>query len=244
MQKKQTDLKVNSSMILVVEDQSSIADTIALYLQNDGFKFKICTTAEQALLVLKNQHIDLMLLDIMLPGKSGLWLLQQNLNLLPIIMLTAKSTEDDIIAGLDLGAVDYITKPFKPREMIARVKTQLRQSQKNKNQPINPIQTVQIGQLKLDEKAMQVYLDGRLMKLTKTEYDLLYCLMKRPNTVITRSQLITQVFGHLYDGNERTIDTHLYNLRKKIEMIPQRPEYIHTIHGIGFKFQYLQSMKS
>ena len=231
--------------VLVVEDEVSITETICLYLANADLQYKVCSHAEQARILIMNHSIDLVLLDIMLPGKDGFWLLKEiqllktDQNIPPVIMLTAKSTEDDIIKGLELGAIDYITKPFKPRELIARVNTQLRQKMNDKDNE-NKV----FGQLQINESSMQVYLSGSLLKLTKTEYDLLYCLMKHPNTVMTRSQLISHVFGHLYNGNDRNLDTHLYNIRKKIEKIPQRPEYIHTIHGIGFKFHYLNSIQS
>jgi len=229
----------NNTMVLVVEDNRSIAKTIGLYLQDAGIPFKHCVTAEQAHLLLFNDTVNMVLLDIMLTGQDGFWLLDQisQHHPIPVIMLTARSTEDDIIAGLEHGAIDYITKPFQPRELIARVKTHLRYAQRTvqANQ-----KTLKVGNISIQTESMQAYRQNQALKLTKTEYDLLYSLMSRAGMVTTRSQLIEQVFGYQYEGSDRSIDTHLYNLRKKVEHTPQRPEYIHTIHGIGFRFEYRQ----
>ena len=229
----------SDTLVLVVEDNRSIAKTIGLYLQDAGIPFKHCITAEQAHLWLFNNPVSLVLLDIMLPGQDGFWLLDQigQHHPMPVIMLTARSTEDDIIAGLEHGAIDYITKPFQPRQLIARVKTHLRYAQRTAqaNQKV-----LKVANISLQTESMQAYRNGQELKLTKTEYDLLYSLMSRTGMVTTRSQLIQQVFGYQYEGNDRSMDTHLYNLRKKIEHTPQRPEYIHTIHGIGFRFEYRQ----
>lgn len=234
-----------SPKVLVVEDHISIAQTIELYLNKSGIFTVHCSDGEQAIEAIKKQSFDLILLDIMLPGQDGFAVcrkIRENMAM-PVLMLTAKSTEDDIIDGLELGADDYITKPFKPRELVARVKSHLRRYFENKTKKsCSNKNSFTCKHIHLNISSRELYVNNILTKLTKSEFLLLVSLMRRQGSVFTRNQLIESAFGYDYEGSTRTLDTHLYNLRKKIEVTSHKCEFIHTEHGVGYRFEYIKTI--
>ncbi len=218
--------------ILVVEDEKKISDVVKLYLEREGFFPLVAGSAEEAMHHLK-QPPDLVVLDLMLPGIQGeelCGMIRQNSNV-PIIMLTAKTGEDDIIKGLSLGADDYVQKPFSPGELLARIKAQLRRHKR----PYTRM-SFNKGSLTIDVLKREVARDGQLLTLTPTEFGILVSLCERPGMVLSRLQLVNMVQGYDFEGYERTIDAHVKNLRQKIEDDPRNPTFIKTIYGIGYKF--------
>jgi DNA-binding response OmpR family regulator len=202
--------------ILVVDDDRKTVDLIRLYLERE-------------------QHQVLIILDWMLPKVDGLdicRILRAESNV-PIIMLTARATEEDKLLGLDLGADDYITKPFSPRELVARVRVVLRRS----TQEDEPAPPLHIGELAIDFAAHEVWRGGEIVRLTPKEFKLLETLAREPGRAFGRAELVNRVFGLDYEGFERTIDVHLMNLRKKIEVDPNHPAYLLTVYGVGYKFR-------
>ncbi|MCL4254692.1 MAG: response regulator transcription factor, partial [Anaerolineae bacterium] len=186
--------------------------------------------------IINSETIALVVLDLMLPDRDG-WDITRTIRNhsrhanLPIIMLTARIGDSDKLLGLELGADDYITKPFNPQEVVARVKTVLRRANPN------PIHILKIGELELNIDSKQVLLDGQKLDLTPTEYAILHTLMQHPNYVFTRSELITRSLGYEYESIERTLDSHIRNLRKKIEPETGNPRYIQTVYGFGYKME-------
>lgn len=214
--------------ILVVEDELKIAEVIVSYLENSGYKAVVAATGEEALEKVSKCHPILVILDLMLPGISGEQVCEtiRLSSSVPIIMLTAKSDEEQIIKGLVIGADDYVTKPFSPRQLIARVETVLRRTVK---QPISE------GLILLSDKH-EVLNNGESVNLTPIEFRLLETLMKHPDKTYTREELVVLVFGADYDGYDRTVDTHIKNIRQKIEVDPKNPLRILTVHGIGYRY--------
>ncbi len=220
------------STILVVEDEKKISDIVKLYLEREGFRPLIAGSAEEALRHLK-QNPDLVILDLMLPGIQGedlCAMIRQNSDI-PVIMLTAKTGEDDIIKGLSLGADDYVTKPFSPGELLARIKAQLRRHKR----PYTRM-SFNKGSLVIDVLKREVVRDGQALTLTPSEFGILVSLSERPGRVLSRLQLVNMVQGYDFEGYERTIDAHVKNLRQKIEDDPRNPIFIKTIYGVGYKF--------
>lgn len=218
--------------ILLVEDEKKIADITRAYLERDGFQVTHALTGEQAVSLLKNPY-DLIILDLMLPDYEGeeiCSLIREDSDV-PIIMLTAKSSEDDRVKGLGIGADDYVVKPFSPRELIARVNALLRRTKKDQK-------TIGFsgGALLIDVKRHEVMLHGNPVTLTPTEFRILQVLSERPGQVMSRHQLVNAVQGYDFEGYERTIDAHIKNLRQKIEPDPRKPAFIKTIYGLGYKF--------
>lgn len=214
--------------ILVVEDELKIAEVIVSYLENSGYKAVVAATGEEALEKVSKCHPILVILDLMLPGISGEQVCEtiRMSSSVPIIMLTAKSDEEQIIKGLAIGADDYVTKPFSPRQLIARVETVLRRTVK---QPVSE------GLILLSDKH-EVLNNGECVNLTPIEFRLLETLMKHPDKTYTREELVVLVFGADYDGYDRTVDTHIKNIRQKIEVDPKNPLRILTVHGIGYRY--------
>jgi DNA-binding response OmpR family regulator len=203
------------------------------YLDREGFTVSVAPTGQQALELIK-RGFDLIILDLMLPDMEGETLcgtIRQSSDL-PIIILTAKGTEDERVRGLGLGADDYVVKPFSPRELVARVKAHLRRSQRKENQ----ILSFNRGDLKISIPSMEVRRKDALVSLTKTEFKILLYLAQRPQVVVSRLQLINNVLGYEFEGYERVIDAHIKNIRHKIEKDPQKPVYVGTIYGVGYKF--------
>jgi DNA-binding response OmpR family regulator len=220
--------------ILVVDDDRKIVDLIRLYLEKDGYRVLVAYDGRQALELAHQREPDLVVLDLMLPEVSGLDVcrtLRAETNV-PIIMLTARTTEEDKLLGLGLGADDYVTKPFSPRELLARVRAVLRRAgEKDDDQPAE----AQVGELLADFHRHQVRVGGRSVSVTPTEFRLLETLIRDPGRVFSRLELVARVYGPDYEGLERTVDEHVLNLRKKIESDPKKPNYILTVFGVGYK---------
>ena len=224
--------------ILVVDDDREILRLLRGYLEQAGFVVSVADDGVSALAVLRDLHPDLLLLDLMLPDMDG-WEVTRRIRsdgvlaATPIIMITARVEDTDKILGLELGADDYVTKPFNPREVLARVRALLRRQQRT--QEMAPVQAIQIGALRLDPARYEVTLDGAPLEMTRTEFNLLHALMKNPGYVFTRSELIESALGYTYESIERTLDSHIKNLRRKIGDNPKEPRYIHTVYGVGYR---------
>jgi DNA-binding response OmpR family regulator len=224
-------------MILVVDDDPKTVEIIRLRLESDGFQVSSAGDGHSALDRIRRESPDLVVLDLMLPRIEGFDLchiVRTELgSVVPIIMLSARSTEDDKLTGLELGADDYLTKPFSPRELSARISAVLRRAT---NQAPSQASTLNSGDLVVDPKRFEATLAGQPIRLTPTELSLLATLMAEPQRAFTRAQLLDRVFGYAYDGLERTIDVHITNLRKKIEANPGQPRYVKTVYGVGYRF--------
>lgn len=219
--------------ILVVDDEPQIVDLLRSYLRRDGFDVDDAGDGEAGLAACAHLRPDLVILDLMLPKVDGREVCRRirETSHTPIIMLTARDEETDKLLGLELGADDYITKPFSPREVVARVRAVLRRGSRE------TVEMVRAGDLVIDLRAHEVSLEGRRVDLTPTEFRLLETLASHPNQVFTRMQLIDRVQGHAFEGYERTVDAHIKNLRGKVELDPKNPRYILTVYGVGYKFQ-------
>ena len=224
-----------SRKILVVDDDRKTVDLLRLYLEKDGYQVLAAHDGRQALDLARQRHPDLIVLDLMLPTVDGLDVCRilRAESHTPIIMLTAKSTEDDKLLGLDLGADDYLTKPFSPREVVARVRVVLRRAGAQREQ--EP-ESIRFRDLMVDLVGHTARLRGEQLRLTPKEFKLLETLLRQPGRAWSRLELLELVFGFNYQGLERTVDVHVMNLRKKIERDPARPEYIETVYGVGYKF--------
>lgn len=220
--------------ILVVDDEEMILRTVRAYLDREGFKTYTATDGEEALRAFEEKGPDLIVLDLMLPKLNGIEVTKRirAKSSVPIIMLTAKAAEADRIVGLELGADDYVVKPFSPRELVARVRAVLRRIEGE----ASATERIAVGELEIDLKTREVKVNGREVELTPTEFDLLAFLARHPGHVFTRLQLLREVQGYTYDVFARTIDTHVKNLRRKIEEDPKEPRYILTVHGVGYRF--------
>jgi DNA-binding response OmpR family regulator len=226
-----------ASRILVVDDERIVTEVVERYLQLEGYEVRVAKDGKQALEIAGQWHPDLIVLDLMLPEVDGLEVCRR-LNRdspLPIIMLTAKGEETDRIIGLELGADDYIVKPFSPRELVARVKSVLRRTAHDINQKTDRI--LKYGDLVIDPMSRETTLKGDLVNLTAKEFDLLYFLASHPNEVYTREQLMNHVWDYSYSAEYGTITVHIRRLRAKIETDPFKPHYIKTLWGVGYKFE-------
>lgn len=222
--------------VLVVDDDAKTVELVKLYLNRDGYKVLVAYDGIEALRLARESHPDLVVLDLMLPGCDGLEVCRtlRNESDVPIIMLTARTTEDDKLAGLDLGADDYMTKPFSPKELAARVRAVLRRLPEETLQR-GPIE-INHGELTLNFLKHEASLAGRLLRLTSIEFKLLGVLAREPGRVFSRGQLVEKVLGYDFDGFDRTMDVHILNLRRKLEPDPGHPKYIQTVYGAGYKF--------
>ncbi|MBN1859237.1 response regulator transcription factor [Candidatus Bipolaricaulota bacterium] len=220
--------------VLIVDDEEMIVRTVKAYLDREGFKTYTAGDGEEALRSFEEKGPDLIVLDLMLPKLSGLEVTRRirSTSRVPIIMLTAKAAEADRVVGLELGADDYVVKPFSPRELVARIRAVLRRLDGAGAEE----EKIVIGSLLIDLKTREVRVDERLVELTPTEFDLLAYLARHPGQVFTRLQLLREVQGYTYDAFARTIDTHVKNLRRKIEPDPKQPHFIQTVHGVGYRF--------
>jgi DNA-binding response OmpR family regulator len=223
--------------ILVVDDDPKAVALVKLYLENDGHKVFCAYDGVEALRLARETRPNLIVLDLMLPGIDGLTVCRslRGESDVPIIMLTAKTTEDDRLTGLDLGADDYVTKPFSPRELAARVRAVLRRTADEALQR-GPSE-VTYGDLRVDFPGHTVTVADRAIDLTPTEFRLLGTLAREPGRVFSREELIQKAFGYDFEGFDRTIDVHILNLRRKIEADPARPRYIKTVYSAGYKFE-------
>lgn len=221
--------------ILVVDDDKKIVDLVSLYLKRDGYGVLTAYDGQAALDVARRKHPDLIVLDLLLPELDGtdVCRLLRAESRVPIIMLTARSTDGDKLLGLDLGADDYITKPFNPRELVARVRAVLRRATPDEE----PAADLQFGDLTISFVRHEVLLRGRSVNLTRTEFRLLEALAREPGRAFSRAELLDRAFGYDYEGVERTVDVHIMNLRRKIEPEVGRPHYIATVPGVGYRFE-------
>ncbi len=218
--------------ILVVDDDARTVDLLKLYLNRDGYRVLTACDGIEALQLARERHPDLIVLDLMLPGVDGLEICRvlRNESDVPIIMLTARTTDQDKLKGLDLGADDYVTKPFSPRELAARVRTVLRRLPGERGPD-----EIACGDLVVNFRKHEAFLAGAPLNLTMAEIKLLGVLVKEPGRVFSRAQLVEKAFGNDFEGFDRTIDVHILNLRRKLEPDPKHPTYIRTVYGAGYK---------
>jgi DNA-binding response OmpR family regulator len=219
--------------IVVIEDDAVVSDTLALYLQQAGFDVITAGDGSTGLRRASAADVSLVVLDLMIPGLAGLEVCRRlrATSTVPIVMLTARASEDDRLAGFDAGADDYVPKPFSPREVVARVQALLRRTGAAPSAPPSP---VAVGDLEIDLWARQARVAGRAVALTATEFRLLAALARHPGRVFTREELVARAFGPDYEGLDRTVDAHITNLRRKLE--PGRePRYVLTTHGLGYR---------
>jgi DNA-binding response OmpR family regulator len=222
--------------ILVVDDDAKTVELVKLYLNRDGYKVFIAYDGGEALRVARENHPDLIVLDLMLPGIDGLEVCRtlRDESDVPVIMLTAKTTEQDKLTGLNLGADDYMTKPFSPKELAARVRAVLRRLPQEKFQR-GPAE-IKYGELVVNFLKQEALLAGKSLGLTPIEFRLLGVLVREPERVLSRAQLIEKALGYDFEGFDRTIDVHIHNLRRKLEPDLNHPRYIKTVYGTGYKF--------
>ena len=223
---------MSGKKILVVEDEEKIAEIVSAYLEKEKFSVVHADTGEKAVSALK-EGFALIILDLMLPDMSGEDICRaiRKDSDVPIIMLTAKSGEDDRIKGLGIGADDYVVKPFSPRQLVARVKALLRRAGGSKD-----VLSFNNHDLVLDSNRFEVMKNNSLVVLTPTEFKLVQCLAEHPGQVFTRLQLVNVILGYDYEGYDRTIDAHIKNIRHKIEDNQKSPDYLKTVYGVGYKF--------
>jgi two-component system alkaline phosphatase synthesis response regulator PhoP len=222
-----------SDTILVVEDEVKIARLVRDYLENAGYRVLVAHRGDEGLALARTERPDLIVLDLMLPGLDGLEVCRslRRDSPVPIIMLTARSEEADKLVGLELGADDYVTKPFSPRELVARVRAVLRRARGAEVEA----EVLRHDDLQLDVARHEVTAGGHPVELTPTEFALLAAMLRQPGRVFSRLQLLDLAQGEAYEGYERTIDAHVKNLRQKLEPDPRNPTYIQTVYGVGYK---------
>ena len=227
---------MNTINILIVEDEQGISKIIKSYLEKEGYNVFQAFDGREGLNYFENEEIDLILLDLMIPEISGEDLIKEirNKSNVPVIMVTAKVNEEDIINGLKLGADDYVTKPFSPKELVQRIKTVLRRIEKYNIPRADIIKTTD-GRLEMDLEYNRFFKDEKEIFLTKNEFQIVKTLFSNPNKIFTREEIIEITFGFDYDAYDRAIDTHIKNIRQKIEDNPKKPAYIKTIYGMGYK---------
>jgi two-component system alkaline phosphatase synthesis response regulator PhoP len=220
--------------ILVADDKANIRNLVRDYLEAEGFRVFIASNGREALYAARQEKPNLILLDIMMPEMSGYDFIKayRKERETPIILLTAKLDETDKVLGLELGADDYVTKPFGMKELVARINAVLRRM----DRPVVESDSLSAGEIHLDKESRIVTVSGRAVNLTPSEFDLLVVLMSAPGRVFSRSELLLKAQGTTFENVERTIDVHIRNLRTKIEKDPSHPEYIETVFGIGYKF--------
>ena len=217
--------------VLVVDDDEALAEMIGIVLNNDGFETYFCYNGGQANDMYRSVRPDLVLLDLMLPGKDGIDILRElrRESDTPVVMLTAKSETADVVRGLEAGADDYVPKPFKPAELVARVRARLRETDTKDSE------TLQISDLTIDVAGHEVSRDGVSLSLTPLEFDLLVELARRPGQVLTREELLEEIWGYRHQGDARLVNVHVQRLRAKVEKDPDNPEVILTVRGVGYK---------
>ena len=224
-----------SSTVLIVEDDPHTVEVVRLYLRHDEHIVLTASDGISGLRLFKEARPDLVVLDLMLPGLDGLEVCRQlrTESDVPIVMLTARVDEEDRIAGLELGADDYVTKPFSPRELAARIRAVLRRTTQDASE--RGPSTLNYGEISLDTQQRAVSLAGKPLKLTPTEFRLLTLLVREPGKTFTRDQIIDRVFGYDFEGFDRTVDSHVYSLRRKLNALSKDRRYIHTVYGVGYR---------
>jgi two-component system alkaline phosphatase synthesis response regulator PhoP len=218
--------------ILVVDDEPKIVRLVRDYLEHAGFGVIVARDGREALMRARSEHPDLVVLDLGLPGLDGLDVTRalRHDSAVPLIMLTARDSETDRVLGLELGADDYLTKPFSPRELVARVRAVLR-----RNQPQPQEAVLQVGVLELDVARLRAAVGGQAVSLTATEFQLLVTMARQPGRVFTRAQLLDAIHGEALEAYERAIDAHVKNIRRKLEPDPRHPHYLQTVYGVGYR---------
>jgi two-component system response regulator MtrA len=221
--------------VLVVDDDAALAEMLSIVLRNEGFDSRVCWSGDRALAEFRDYRPDVVLLDLMLPGKDGIDVCKEIRaeSGVPIVMLTAKSDTVDVVLGLESGADDYVVKPFKPKELVARMRARLR-----RGEDVAP-EMLTIGppgnQITIDVPAHTVSRDGEEVKLTPLEFDLLVALARKPRQVFTREVLLEQVWGYRHAADTRLVNVHVQRLRSKVEIDPEHPEVVLTVRGVGYK---------
>ncbi|EEB63726.1 MtrAB system response regulator MtrA [Corynebacterium amycolatum] len=220
-----------SSKILVVDDDPAIAEMLTMVMEREGFDTVVVDDGLEAVKAAERENPDLILLDLMLPGMSGVDVCRtvRETSAVPIIMLTAKTDTVDVVLGLESGADDYVTKPFKPKELVARVRARLRR------QEDSPSETLEVGDLTIDVPGHAVFRDGKEISLTPLEFDLLHALASRPKQVFSRDELLEKVWGYQHTSDTRLVNVHVQRLRSKIELDPENPQIVLTVRGVGYK---------
>jgi len=232
--------------ILVVDDEATVREVVRKYLEHEGYRVAEAETGTEALAYLREQRPDLLILDLMLPGTDGFAITRSVRNAneyaplkvdndIPIIILTARTSELDRIAGFEVGADDYVVKPFSPRELVARVKAVLRRSTSGLAEADE--KPLMLAELSIDPRSREVKIRGTTVVLTVKEFELLWWMARHPRQVFTRSQLLNQIWGYEFYGDESTVTVHIRRLREKIEANPSEPTYIQTVWGVGYKFE-------
>ena len=223
-----------SRTILVVDDEPRIVELARDYLEHAGFRVITANEGRAALDTARREHPDLIVLDLGLPGLDGLDVTRElrRVGSIPIVMVTARDDELDKLLGLELGADDYLTKPFSPRELVARVKAVLRRT----DRPAEASDVIRVGELQLDVPRMRTEVAGKTIELTPTEFTLLATLARQPGRIFTRSQLLDALHGVAFESYERAIDSHIKNLRRKLEPDPHEPRFVLTVYGVGYRF--------
>ncbi len=224
-----------SVKLLLVDDDPDLLYTLEKYLQQAGYTTVLANNGKSAIETFNTEKPDAALIDVMMPELDGFEVVKKirSVSIIPIILLTARSDETDKIVGLELGADDYVTKPFSPREVVARLKAIMRRGNQKQENPSK----ITIGKITIDKNTRSVIRENSPIELTKTEFDILVTLMESPEQVFTRDQIIDKVLGYTYEGFERTIDAHVRNIRKKIEPNANNPDYIKTVFGVGYKIE-------
>ena len=223
--------------VLVVDDEAMIRESVSAYISKQGYHVLTAETGEEALEIFQNNPILFVILDLMLPGMTGEEICQaiRRQSRVPIIMLTARTQEEDVLNGLGLGADDYVTKPFSVKQLYARMEAILRRTA-SELKPLSQKLSWNGNDLQIDFEHSEARKQGELLSLTPSEWKILSALIQHPKKVFSRDNLIDLVFGPDFDGYDRVIDTHIKNLRKKVETNPKSPVYVNTVHGIGYKF--------
>jgi two-component system response regulator MtrA len=219
------------SRVLVVDDDTALSEMIGIVLKSEGFETAFCADGESALAEFRAQEPDLVLLDLMLPGKDGIEVAREIRaeSGVPIIMLTAKSDTVDVVLGLESGADDYVSKPFKPKELVARIRARLRRTDEPGPERLH------VGDVEIDVTGHSVTRDGERISLTPLEFDLLVALARKPWQVFTREILLEKVWGYRHSADTRLVNVHVQRLRSKIEKDPENPEVVLTVRGVGYK---------
>jgi two-component system response regulator MtrA len=225
-----TDI-ASKGRVLVVDDDASLAEMLMIVLRQEGFEARICPRGDLALDAFRDFRPDLVLLDVMLPGKDGIDVCKEIRaeSGVPIVMLTAKGDTVDVVVGLETGADDYVVKPFKPKELVARIRARVRRFDSTDHEALT------IGDLSIDVAGHSVTRDGEHINLTPLEFDLLVCLARKPWQVFTREVLLEQVWGYRHAADTRLVNVHVQRLRSKVEHDPESPEIVVTVRGVGYK---------
>lgn len=225
---------MSTKTVMVVDDETRLVSLVESYLKQEGYRVVTAHNGREALSVANREKPDLIILDLMMPEMDGYEFMRQHRadHNTPIILLTARVDDDEKVIGLELGADDYVTKPFRPRELTARVRAVLRRA--GDNGPVGKV--LRASDIALDRQTRMLDVKGKAIDLTPSEFDLLAALMAAPGRVFSRLDLLDVIQGVRYEGYERTIDTHVKNLRSKIEADPRSPHYIETVYGVGYRF--------